>query len=106
MGIVENLEQLHAISEALPQIGIKEFKVLSGAQGIRFLNREEDTVADFVLGDMEPKMIQRYHSAVEKGLLVFIAAVESDKADEVAMACKARGASQVVHFGEWVITNY
>ena len=59
-----------------------------------------------VSGDMEAEMVQRYLEAVEGGLIVFAAVVEPEAANHAATTAKGRGASEVVHFGDWVITNY
>ena len=106
IGIVDNRDQLQAVSEALSKLGIPEFEVLDGAAGIQLLDGEQDAVANCFMGDMEAEMIHRYLDAVKHGRIVFAAVVEPEAADQAAETAKARGATEVVHFGDWVITNY
>ena len=51
-------------------------------------------------------MVQRYLTAVKSGQIVFAAKVESDSVEQAAASIKALGATEIVHFGDWVITNY
>ena len=106
IGIVQNREQLQAVSEALSKLGVQDVDVLEGAAGIKLLDKEQDGVAQCYLGDMEAEMVQRYLDAVKNGLIVFAAVVEPEIANHAATTAKERGASEVVHFGNWVITNY
>lgn len=106
MGIVKSTQQFRTIADALVKLGVHDVTELTGRGGLELLDREEDTVSDYVLGDMEPKMVQLYHDAVKNGDVVFVASVNPDSADRIAEVAKAQGALQVVHFGEWVITNY
>ena len=106
IGIVKNRDQLQAVYEALSKFGVNDVEVLEGAAGIKLLDREQDGVSQCFMGDMEAEMVQRYLDAVKSGLIVFAAAVESETADQAAAAAKVQGASEVVHFGNWVITNY
>ncbi|MBC7817505.1 MAG: hypothetical protein IAG10_11490 [Planctomycetaceae bacterium] len=106
IGVVKNRDQLQAVSEALSKLGVQDVEVLDGAAGIKVLDSEQDAVANCFMGDMEADMVQRYLDAVKKGLIVFAAKVEPETTDQAAETAKARGASEVVHFGDWVITNY
>lgn len=106
IGILENREQLQAVSEVLSMLGVREVEVLKGATGIKLLDGEKDAVSQCFLGDMEAAMVQRYLDAAKNGLIVFAAAVAPEMANEAAEVAKLRGASNVVHFGNWVITNY
>ena len=106
IGIVENGDQLRAVSEALAKLGVNEVEVLDGATGVKLLDSEQDAVAQCFLGDMEANLVQRYLNAVKNGWIVFAAVVEPESADQAADTAKARGATEVVHFGNWVITNY
>ena len=105
-GIVENRAQFQAVTEALSKLGVTDVEVLDGAVGIKVLDGDQDAVAQCFLGDMEAEMVGRYLEAVKSGLIVFAAVVEPEAADQAAESVKARGASEVVHFGNWVITNY
>lgn len=106
IGIVANRDQLQAVSEALSKLGVNDVEVFEGAAGIKLLDREQDGVSQCFLGDMEAEMVQRYLDAVKGGLIVFAAVVEPETANHAATTAKRRGASEVVHFGNWVITNY
>lgn len=106
IGIVGNHDQLQAVFEALSKLGVNDVEVLEGAAGIKLLDKEQDVASQYFLGDMEAEMVQRYFDAVKTGLIVFAAVVEPPMADQAAATAKAQGASEVVHFGNWVITNY
>jgi len=106
MGIVNGENQANGLTADLSRLGIADVRLLRGEGGRRFLNREEDTVSGFVLGDEEPKMVETYLAAVEQGKTVFVASIAPEQADQVAAICKAHGATQIVHFGAWVVTNY
>lgn len=106
IGVVETRAQLQAVSEALSKLGVQEFDVLEGTNGINHLEDDQAAVARCFLGDMEAEMVRCYLDAVKAGRIVFAARVESEVADQAAETAKARGASDVVHFGVLVITNY
>lgn len=106
MGIVENREQLLAVTQAMTKLGVDDVKILDGSAGVYFLDGEQDAVADTFMGDMESEMVKRYVEAVKNGLIAFAAVVDSEKAEQAAKVVKALGATEVVHFGSWVITNY
>lgn len=106
IGVVENRAQLHAVTEALSQLKVNDVEVLEGVKGINVLKGEEDAVAGCFLGDMEAEMVRCYLDAVQAGRIVFAARVDSGIADQAAETAKARGASDVVHFGVLVVTNY
>ncbi|MFM9964885.1 MAG: hypothetical protein ACKV2Q_27085 [Planctomycetaceae bacterium] len=106
IGIVESRAQLQAVTAALSALGVQNIEVLDGAAGIKSLDGEQDAVANCFLGDMEADMVQRYRDAVKNGQIVFTAVVEPESADEAAEAVKAQGATEIAHFGTWMITNY
>ena len=106
IGVVNNRDQLQSVSEALSKLGVNDVEVLDGAVGVKILDGEQDAASQCFLGDMEAEMVQRYLDAVKSGLIVFAAVVEPETADQAAAAAKAQGASEVVHFGNWAITNY
>ena len=106
MGIVKDRDQLLAVSQALTKLGIDDIKVLDGSAGVYFLDGEQDAVSATFLGDMESEMVKRYVEAVKNGLIAFAAVVEPGKAEQAAKVVKALGATEIVHFGSWVITNY
>lgn len=106
IGVVESPAQLHAVTEELAKLGVHDIDVLEGTNGIKILEGEQDAVAGCILGDMEGEMVHRYLDAVKAGRIVFATHVESAIADQAAETVKARGATEVVHFGVLVITNY
>src|SRR6202035_5222639 len=78
IGVVENRDELLAVSEALSELGVQEVEGLDGAVGLKLLASEQDAVSQCSLGDMEAEMVQRYLDAVKKGLIVFAAVVEPE----------------------------
>ena len=106
IGIVETREKLRAVSEALTQFGVPEVEILNGVLGVETLEDEKVAVSNFFFGDMEAVMVQRYLTAVKNGQTVFAAQVESEFVEQSAASIKALGATDIVHFGDWVITNY
>ena len=69
------------------------------------LGGEQDAVSQCFLDDMEAETVKHYLDAVKHGI-VFAAVVEPDTAAQAAETAKALGASEIVHFGSLVITNY
>ena len=55
---------------------------------------------------MEGEMLQRYLDAVANDLIVFAAVVVPELAEKTSRIAKMHGASEVVHFGNSVVTNY
>ena len=106
IGIIKSHDQLQSVSEALSKLGVLDVEVLGGSPGVEVLSSEQDAVSQCFLGDMEEEMITRYLTAVKSGQIVFAAVAEPAIADQAAEAAKAQGASEVVYFGHWVITNY
>ena len=106
IGIVSTREKLRAVSEVLTQLGVPEVEVLNGVLGVETLEDEKVAVENFFFGDMEAVMVQRYLTAVKNGQIVFAAKVESESVEQAAASIKALGATEIVHFGDWVITNY
>ena len=106
IGIVKNHDQLQEVTQALSMLGVQDIEVLEGADGIKVLDQEQGGTSRYFMGDMEAEVIQRYLKAVKGGQMVFAAVVESESATHAATTAKGRGASEVVHFGNWVITNY
>lgn len=106
IGVVQNHDQLRAIRETLRKVGVEKFEVFDGAAGIKLLDSEEAEISRYSWGEVEAKTVQRYLDAVKHGQIVFAATVESAAADEASEIAKAYGASDVVHFGHWVITGY
>jgi precorrin-6B methylase 2 len=106
IGVVTNHDQLHEVTQALATLGVQEIEVLEGAAGINVLNEEQGDPSQYFLGDMEVDVIQRYLEAVKGGQIVFAAVVDAESANHAAATASECGASDVVHFGNWVITNY
>ncbi len=106
IGIVENRKQFQTVSEELSKLGAHQVDAYEGNPGINLLSGEQDTVSQSFLGDMDAEMMKRYLDAVKNGQIVFSAVVAPEVVDQAAETAKAQGASEVVHFGAWVITNY
>ena len=106
IGVVQNHDQLRAIHEALKKLGVEKFEVFDGPAGVKLLDSEEADISHCSWGEVEVKTVQRYLDAVKNGQIVFAATVESAAADEASEIAKARGATEIVHFGHWVITGY
>lgn len=103
MGIVESRDQFQVISAALIRLdGVHDVEALEGPAGIEIL----EPVCERFYGDIESRMIHRYLEAVKNGEIVVAASVEPKIAEEVAETVKAGGASEIAHFGNWVVTNY
>ena len=106
IGIVENPERFRAVSEGLKQLGVRDIDRLDGASGVETLEDDKKAVSHFFFGDMEGEMVKRYLAAVKNGHSVFAAVVEPKSVEQAAAIVKALGATEIIHFGEWIITNY
>ncbi len=106
IGIVSTREQLRAVSDVLVQLGVPEVEVLNGALGVETLEEDKEAVSNYFFGDMEAVMVQRYLTAVKSGQIVFASKIESESVEQAAASIKGVGATDIVHFGDWVITNY
>ncbi len=105
-GIVEYRHQLKALCESFATLGAGEIEVLDGLSGIAQLEKWKVDVSQYLFGDMEGEMLQRYLDAVKNNFIVFAAPVESEMATSAAELAKTSGASEVTHFGNSMITNY
>ncbi len=106
IGVVADRGQLQAVSAALSALGVQHIEVLEGVEGMEHLEVWKDDVAQTFMGDMESETVQRCRTAVESGLIVFAAVMDPATAEQGAESIKAAGASGVVYFGTWVITNF
>ena len=108
IGIVEGRDQFRAVFEGLRRLGIRDIDidVLDGVTGIESLEHDKQAVSHCFFGDMEKEMVRRYLTAVRSGHSLFAAAVEPRSVEVAAETAKALGATEIIHFGEWVITNY
>ena len=89
MGVVENREQLQAVSAEFSKLGIVDVNVLGGNKGVNELDHEKDAVSHFFLGDMESKMVQSYLDAVKNGQIVFAAVVSPEDAQRSRRGCQS-----------------
>lgn len=105
-GIVQYRHQLKALCESFATLGAGEIEVLDGLSGIAQLEKWKVDVSQYLFGDMEGEMLQRYLDAVKNNFIVFAAPVESEMANSAAELAKTSGASEVTHFGNSMITNY
>ena len=106
IGVMERRDQVQPLCDELSTLGVREVEVLEGETGIKRMEKSLDAVSQFFFGDMESKMVQRYLDAVKQGMIVFVALVVPETADQAAETAKGRGALNVVHFGNSVVTNY
>lgn len=106
IGVMERRDQIQPLCDELSTLGVREVEVLEGETGIKRMEKSLDAVSQFFFGDMESKMVQRYLDAVKQGMIVFVALVVPETADQAAETAKGRGALNVAHFGNSVVTNY
>ena len=106
IGIVKYRNQLKSLCESLAILGVREVEVLNGDSGTERLETWKDTVSKYFFGDMEGEMLQRYLDAVANDFFVFAAVVVPELAEKTAEIAKNHGASEIVHFGNSVVTNY
>lgn len=106
IGIVEDRSQFRAVSEGLRQLGIRDIEELDGSAGVETLEHDRKAVSHFFFGDMERDIVRHYLTAIQAGHTVFAAVVEPKSVERAAETAKALGATEIIHFGEWVITNY
>ncbi len=106
IGVIERRDQVQPLCDELSTLGVREVEVLEGETGIKRMESSLDAVSQFFFGDMESKMVQRYLDAVKQGMIVFVALVVPETADQAAETAKGRGALNVVYFGNSVVTNY
>lgn len=106
IGVVRNGSQLTALRESLAAEGIREVEILDGLTGTQRLEAWKESVSQYFFGDMEGEMLERYLDAVKNDLIVFAADLEPELANKAAQTASTHGATEVVHFGNSVITNY
>lgn len=105
-GILDDRHELKDLSDALAKLEITEVEFIEGKPGALLLEKWEHTVSGFLMGDMEPKMMGRYLTAVRQGLTIFTVAVKGGRAEEIAGVAKQFNATHVVYFGESVVTSF
>lgn len=106
IGVVDDRDELRAVFAAVSAFGVERLEIECGSRGSAELEGAAEAVAGSFLGDMEEETVDRYRAAVRDGQIVFAANVDSKMANDVAQAAKSAGATGLVHFGHWVITNY
>lgn len=106
VGVLKDRYQLKSLCKELTTLGIREVDVHNGSTGTKRLEIWKRTISQHFFGDMEGEMLRRYLDAVAKDLFVFAAVVVPELADKVAKTAKLQGASDIVHFGNSVVTNY
>ena len=106
IGVVTDHEQLQAVSTVLSAFGVEDVEVFAGLEGMQQLEKWKEDVAQTFMGDMDSETVQRCRTAVESGRIVFAALLDSASAEPAAESLKRAGASGVVYFGTWVITNF
>ncbi len=106
IGILENRRELERVQNELLKLGASNFISLNTLDGIDQMVKWRESVAQYFMGDMETKMLERYIDAARSEQGVFAVTVSPDLANEAGALAKSLGAVQVVHFGDSVITNY
>ena len=106
IGVVKYRYQLNALCESLAILGVREVEVLNGPSGTRRLETWKESASQYSFGDMEGEMLQQYLDAVANDRIVFAAVVVPELADKTAEIVKMAGAFDVVHFGDFAVTNY
>ena len=106
IGIINDRHQLDAFLQSLSVLGVSDVEILDGLAGIQRIEALQETVSGYFFGDMEGEMLQRYLEAAKSDLIVFAAEVNPESADKAAEIAQKHGASEVVHFGNSVVTSY
>ena len=106
IGVTPNRDVLQAICDGLTTIGVREVEVLDGPTGVQQLDKWRDAAARCFFGDMEEDLVVRYLAAINQRLIIFAAVVLPETADQAAEMAKAKGAGDVVYFGNSVVTSY
>ena len=106
IGGMTTRKELDVFCEQLSEHGVREIEVLDGSSGTEQLEAWHDTVSQYLMGDMEAEMVQRYLNAVSEGKIVFAAVVAPADADRVGELAREAGAFHVAYFGNSVVTNY
>lgn len=105
-GVVKYRYQLKSICESLSSIGVREVDILDGGQGIQNLLAWKERFAQFRLGARENDLLSCYLDALQRNLIVFTAVVDLTQSTIAAGTAIARGASQVSHIGDSMVTSY
>jgi hypothetical protein len=106
IGVIKSRYQLKPLCDSLNALGIREIEVLDGPTGVMKLEKWKEGVSGYFFGDMEGEMLRRYVLAVRNSQIVFAAVVDSGAANDAAESAKINEATEVTHFGQFVITNY
>jgi hypothetical protein len=106
IGGMKTRRELDAFCKQLSEHGVREIEVWDGSSGTDQLENWHETVSQFLMGDMEAEMVQRYLNAVSEGKIVFAAIVAPGDANAVGELARDSGAFHVAYFGNSVVTNY
>ena len=106
IGVIKSRHQLKSLCDSLTLLGIREVEVINGRNGTKRLETWKEAASQYFFGDMESEMLQRYLDAVADDLIVFAAVVVPILANKTAEVAKLKGAFDVVHLGNSVVTNY
>lgn len=106
VGIVSESRRVESLCQTMLSLGLEKIELLEGPRGRERLDEWLDTASHYIFGETEQEMVQRYRDAVHQGYVIFAVDVESTDARDVAESAKREGATEVVHFGNSVITNY
>jgi len=105
-GVAENRDQLKQQCDSLAELGIREVEIFEGSAGVQRLTAWHVATAKHLLGERETAYVLHYLEAVKNHFIVFAAVVESGLENAAAEVAMTHGASQIVHFGNSVVTSY
>ncbi len=100
VGIVETQDVLEGLTQALENAGINEIQFLSGEEGIRLLDR----VNESHFSDMEDRIFARHREALKEERIIVVIGAPSERVDEVVEIATQNGADGLVHFGWAMVT--
>ncbi len=105
-GIVTCRDQLKTLCDSLASMGVREIEVLEGSQGLQTLQAWAESFSHYILGQREADLLAGYLQAVRNESIVFTAVVESGQENAAVTEAKAQGATDISHFGTFVVTSY
>ena len=105
IGVIQSRQQLKPLCVSLNTLGIREVEVFDGPAGVTKLEKWKKGVSQYFFGDMEGEMLRRYVHAVRNDHIVFAAVVEAEAFSNAAETARTQGATEMTHFGQFVIAN-
>lgn len=105
-GVVTYREQLKPLCDSLAAVGVREIEILDGSHGIQTLLAWAESFSHYIFGQREADLLAGYLEAVRNDSIVFTAVVESGQENSAVDEAKAHGATELSHFGTFVVTSY